>query len=100
MECLEWCGLDRPIKVLFVIASSCGGTILAMIAHLPAYGVGLVALGFFALAGVGANAWEKWWNRRKEMDGGSPKKEVEDSPLEIIFDDSRLLRRISLVRTS
>jgi hypothetical protein len=82
-EVLEWCGLGRPLKTVFLLACTFGGTILAMISHLPAYGVGLVALSFFALAGVGANIWERWWNRRKEMDGSSPKM---DTPLAIIFD--------------
>jgi hypothetical protein len=80
-EFLGWIGLDRPIKALFVIASSFGGTLLVMIAHLPAYAIGLLAFAFFALAGIGVNVWERFWNRRKaKLDA--------NSPFRIIFDAS------------
>jgi hypothetical protein len=83
---LEWCGLGRPLKALFLLVCTFGGVILVMIAQLPLYEIGLLALGFFALAGVGANAWEGWWKRRKERISHR-------SPLQIIFDTSNPYNR-------
>ncbi|MGI8569310.1 MAG: hypothetical protein ACR2KT_09720 [Methylocella sp.] len=80
--------MDQPIKAAFVFVCTSLGSILAMLGHLqgylPAYMIGLIALGFFALAGHGANVWEsRQAKRQKKADG----------PLEIIFDPNNPARR-------
>lgn len=83
-ELLGWAGWDKPLKAVWVFVWTFLGGVLAMLGHLfgslPAYMIGLIALAFFALAGIGANAWEGWQIKRKQKNGKTK------SVFEIIFD--------------